>query len=354
MRKQILLLNIRNYFFLSIIVVFIIMLLSVLIVGTGSKKQKYNIPKFAIKPNDIIFDKSNGGGPDVSVYITEEKKIVKMSLEEYVRGVVCGEMPAEFSMEAIKAQAVAARTFTLAHMESYGGHKYNGAKGADVDDTVECQVYMNKEKRLSDWPESKKGIYWNKITDAVKETSGEILTYKGQVLEAPYFFSTSGGKTENCSEVFSFDEPYLKSVTSPGDNQSPRYKTILNISNSEFVKKVNDADAKAQLNVNNLKKQVNIKERSNFGGTVKKIQLGNIDMKGTDFRWLLGLYSYNFDINISDKTTTITSHGYGHDVGMSQWGANAMAKDGKKYKEILKHYYQGVNIEKLNWAKSSE
>lgn len=349
MRRQIYNINFKTIAIVTALAVFIPIFLSTIIVGMGNKNEKYNVPKFYIRPNNIIFNKNNGGGPEVSVYITSKDKIETMCLEEYVRGVVCGEMPAEFNVEALKAQAVAARTFALAHMECYGGRKYDGAKGGDVNDTVDCQVYMNKENRLADWPESKKGEYWNKITDAVKATAGQVLTYNGQVLEAPYFFSTSSGRTENCSEVFSFDEPYLRSVPSPGEESSQRYKNVLQMSNSEFIKKVNDSNPKAKLNVNNLKKQVVIEDRSKYGGTVKKLKLGNIEMKGTDFRWIMGLYSYNFQININDKTTTIISFGYGHDVGMSQFGANAMAKSGKKYDEILKHYYQGVGIEKLNY-----
>lgn len=339
--------------FPSLIFMLLTILLSIVIVGiikpsAKGDKNNINVEKYKVEPNDIVFDDKNGG-PKIKVYITSENKIVEMNLEEYVRGVVSGEMPAEFNLEALKAQAVAARTFGLAHMEGYGGHPYNGAKGADVTDTVECQVYMSKDKRLASWDENKKGEYWNKITKAVMDTEGQILTYDNKLVLNPYFFSTSGGKTEDSKDVFSFDEPYLKSVISKGDEKSPRFINKYEFTYADFIKKVNSSIQGTGLTEKNLSGAVKVLKRSSNGGTVKEIQLGNKTMSGTDFRWTLGLSSYNYEIKFVKNKVTVKSYGYGHDVGMSQWGANEMGKAGKNYKEILTYYYTGVKLQKLNY-----
>lgn len=345
--------NRNNIMFFSLFFLLSILLLSIVIAGfpknNGEVTAKNSVPKFSIKPNDIVFDDKNGGGPKIKVYISSEDNIVELNLEEYVRGVVSGEMPAEFSFEAIKAQAVAARTFGLAHMSLYGGHPYNGAKGADVTDTVECQVYLDKDKRIASWPVSKQGEYWNKITKAVTDTEGEVLTYNGDLVLNPYFFSTSSGKTENSIDVFSFDEPYLKSVDSPGENISPRYVNKFTFSYSDFVKKMNEGIPGSNLKVSNLKDSVKILKRSSPNGVVQSVKAGSKTVEGTKLRWILGLSSYSYTFKFDGKQVIVTSLGYGHGVGMSQWGANAMAKSGSDYKKILTHYYTGVKIEKLKY-----
>lgn len=341
---------------ISILLCFIafIILLPIFIVGIGTdsslRKDMFNrakAPGFNIKVNDISFNSTNGGGPKIKVYITNENKIEELYLEEYVRGVVAAEMPAEFDIEALKAQAVAARTYAVAHMDQYGGNKCNQGNGADICNTVHCQVYMDKDERLKGWPESKRGLYWNKITDAVKETVGQVLTYNGQIAMNVSYFSTSGGKTEDAVEVFASDSPYLKSVQSPGEESSPKYKSEENISYNELTDKLNKAYPNAKLSASKLKGQVMIVGSRSSGGSVKQIKIGNVTITGSQFRSALGLNSANFELKFNKNDITITTYGYGHGVGMSQWGANAMAKEGKKYDEILTHYYQGIDIEKL-------
>lgn len=332
------------YYILSILFVFIF---CILIVGIENKAQnsKDGIYKYSLNKEDIILRKDNKT-PSIKVYLSKENKIVDMNLEEYVRGVVCAEMPAEFGIEALKAQAVAARTYALAHIERYGGTKCTDAKGADVCDTVNSQVYMSKEKRFSLWGNNSAVGYWNKITDAVNQTEGEILTFNDKLVLEPYYFAVSSGKTESAIEVFSSDEPYLKSVSSPGEEVAPNYKSSKKYKLAEFVKIVNSKYSKANLSLKNFKNQINIQEKTS-AGSVKKIKLGNITISGADFRNMLSLNSSNFKIIFTNKDIQIDCFGYGHGVGMSQWGAGIMAKSGNNYEQILSHYYQGIKIEKI-------
>lgn len=329
-------------------VVIFIIIFAFLFCTKNNQDDNFTISKFLIRPNNIMFNQKNGKGPDIKVLITKKNKIETMCLEEYIIGVVAAEMPAEYNIEALKAQAVAARTYAAAHMEVFGGQQYNANLNADVSDTVDCQVYMNKQDRLKTWPQKGNEEYWNKITQAVQSTSGEILVYDGDIVKEPFYFAVSSGKTENSEEVFSSAEPYLKSVESPGETSSLKYKTTLNISNKDMVYKLNSSIPNSGIQLSKLKNQISIKNRSS-AGTVKEVKIGNITISGQQFRKILGLNSANFTIKVDEKNASIVCLGYGHDVGMSQWGANIMAKSGKKYDQILLHYYSGIGIEKLDY-----
>lgn len=346
MRRITVSIHLKRFFLIILMIIFFIMALSLVIVGAGKNKLGLSnsfIPKFLMKSNNIVFNQTNGATPKIKVYITKEDKVEEMFLEEYVIGVVSAEMPVEFSVEALKAQAVAARTFALAHMEEFRGKKYKSNTGANVCDTVQCQVFAHKEDRLKTWPQSKREEYWNKVTNAVKETSGEVLTSNGKLVMEPSYFAVSSGKTENALDVFSEDTPYLKSVKSPGEESAPKYRSVVKISYSDFIKKVNSQYSNSGLSVASLKNQVQIKSRTE-GGSVKEVKVGMITLSGAKFRSIMGLNSANFNIKFNASNIEISCIGYGHGVGMSQWGANAMAKLGKNYKDILTHYYKGVNI----------
>lgn len=350
MQRVFITLKIKKILICFILSIVFVLILSISIVGienkginTGNTKQ--GIYKYSLNKEDIILQKDNDT-PNIKVYLSEENKIVDMNLEEYVRGVVCAEMPAEFGLEALKAQAVASRTYALAHIEKYGGTKCLDAKGADICDTVNSQVYMSKEKRLSLWKSSAALGYWNKITDAVNQTEGEILTYDGKLVLEPYYFAVSSGRTESAIDVFNSDEPYLKSVSSPGEEVAKNYKTSKKYSINEFVNIINSKYSKANISLKNIKNQINIQEKSS-AGSVKKIKLGNNVISGADFRNMFSLNSSNFKIIVTSKDIQIDCLGYGHGVGMSQWGAGAMSKDGSGFEQILSHYYQGIKIEKV-------
>lgn len=325
-------------------------LFSIVFVGINHENNKGSVGEgirdFKDDSTSVVKYKFNGKEEKVKVYITSENKVKEIGLEEYVLGVVSGEMPAGFHIEALKAQAVAARTYTISHMKKFGGGGCKNGKGADLCDTVHCQVYKSKESRISSWPEKQRDELWKKIVQAVNETSGEVITYNGKLIASPFYFSTSSGKTENSQEVFSSSLPYLKSVSSPGEDVAPKYKSSKNINYNNFANAINSKFPKAKVSSSSLKTQVKVTERTE-GGSVKTIKVGNVNVTGPQFRMALNLNSANFNISFLPQCVNIDCKGYGHGVGMSQWGANVMAKSNKKYKDILKHYYQNTEIEKI-------
>lgn len=321
-----------------------LILLPILIILGGATISSTNIDK-----NKDMQKENSENTRDfsyINLYREESKSKIKLSLEEYVVGVVAAEMPVEFNLEALKAQTVAARTFAVKRILN----PCSESNGADICDTTRCQVYMDKEKRMSMWEQSKREDYWKKLEQAVEETKGMVLSYDEQLVLYPQFFSTSWGKTEEALAVFSSDVPYLKSVESPGEETSSSYKATKEMSINEFIKKVNSKYKGAKISASNLRSKVKILS-NNTGGSVSEIQLGSVTIKGTEFRTLMDLKSANFKININAATVSIESVGYGHGVGMSQRGANVMAQKGSKYDEILKHYYQGVEIQNVNNVK---
>ena len=292
----------------------------------------------------LNYETINKNAPTINVYNHNIGKNQQMDMEEYLCGVLAGEMSAEFNIEALKAQAVAARTFVM-YKEGQG--KQSKHKNAVVcTDFRHCQEYKSydelKQKNGEAWMKNS----YSKIQQAVKETKGHIIVYNNEPILTLYF-STSSGKTENSEEVFSAAYPYLKSVESPYDkNYSPKYTSTLKITNQDFVKAFKVAYSDMQLSENDLSSQIKILERSN-GGSVETIKIGNKEIKGTDVRRILGLNSANFDIGFNDNYLDIAIKGYGHGVGMSQWGAEGMAEEGYKYYDILSHYYTGTEIKDL-------
>lgn len=347
-------LNIFMYFGLAIVFLFISAYMILGKPGTNTGRENDSNGEMGLKGNgnnveDIIssgeskenkeFNLSVGS---VKVYLTKEGRIVELPLEEYVKGVISSEMPVTFEIEALKAQAIAARTYTIAKIQ--GGACSNG-KGADLCDTTHCQVYMDKSARLKAWGvDGEKN--WAKIEQAINDTKGMVLTYNNELAKGAYYFSTSGGRTENVEDVFVNALPYLRSVESPGEEIAPRYKSSVNVTFSKFASTINSEYKDAGMDANKIKSQVKIKNRTEGGG-VKEITLGNITIPGTKFRTLFGLNSANFQIEFLSNEVVIKCTGYGHRVGMSQWGANVMAKAGKKYNDILAHYYSGIEIKNI-------
>lgn len=283
------------------------------------------------------------GSEKVKVYISKEKRFEEVNIEEYIIGVVSSEMLVTFNDEALKAQAVAARTYYFSKREA----KCNQANGADICDTVHCQVYVNKDEKMRQWGEKAERNY-EKIKDAVLATEGQVLTYDDSLVKSPLFFSTSSGKTEDVKDVFGGNIPYLKSTDSPGEEIAPKYKTQTSMKVNDIVKKINNIYNKAILTEKNIANQIELGDRSESGG-VLDLKVGNEIIKGTDFRRILGLYSTNFTYEVKGDEIEFNCFGYGHGVGMSQWGANVMGQDGKSYKDILIHYYTGVEIKKINY-----
>lgn len=259
----------------------------------------------------------------------EKKTIEKIPLEKYLIGVLAGEMPISYDIEALKAQAVAARTYAIRKMEMNKNKEY------DIIDTTNDQVYKDEQQLKQAW-----GNNYNenieKITNAINSTSGEYLTYEGETIQA-FFFSTSSGTTENCKDVFGENIPYLVSVASSWDQNSPSYLSTKTFTKEELYN---------QLNIPYSEKLEIIINR-NDTNSINEILINNISVKGTDFRYKLGLRSTNLEIIQKENEIIITTKGYGHGVGMSQYGAYELAKQGYTYDEILKYYYQGIELEKI-------
>ena len=266
----------------------------------------------------------------VRVYRDKTKKIDTIPLEEYVSHVLAGEMPVTFDLEALKAQAVAARTYVVRKMKMRKDKKY------DVVDTVSDQVYLDDETLKKNWKKEYESKM-NKIKTAVIQTKGEYLTYKDEIITA-FFFSTSSGKTENSEEVFVKALPYLTSIDSSWDKISPVFTDQKIMTLKNFYNKLNLKYSPTLT--------VKIIETSE-AGSVKKIKINKKEFTGKEVRQKLNLRSTYFSIKKNDTNIVINTKGFGHGVGMSQYGAEAMAQNGKKYDEILKYYYQGVEIKKI-------
>ena len=252
-------------------------------------------------------------------------------IEEYIVGVVSGEVPISFEMDALKAQAVAARSYVLKQLE------YNKNKDYDVVDTVMNQVYLDSDQLKNRWGNDYESNL-NKAKAAVLETKGEYLDCNGSVVEA-LFFSTSTGYTENSGEVFPTQQPYLKSVASLWDAEvSPVFNDYFHFSLADFYRLLGVEYR------NNVYVEV-ISTTST--GRIKQIKINNKFFSGDQVQYLLGLRSTFFTITQNGNSVDINTKGFGHGVGMSQYGAEGMALNGYKYDEILKYYYQGVEIKKI-------
>lgn len=280
----------------------------------------------------------------VTIYRQQEDRNVTLDLEDYVAGVVAGEMPASFEMEALKAQAVAARTYALSKiMRAQEAGNSAEHPAAALCDSTHCQVYRSEEELMNlkgkVWMEDG----WEKILKASESTAGQVMYYEGALVEQPLFHSASGGKTENSEDVFVSALPYLRSVDSRFEGEAPYQNENISVSLATFEKKIKEKYGAVNINPNTIK----ILSRSD-GGRVKEIQVGDKVLAGRDIRELFGLRSANFSLAFNGKEDIIfTTRGYGHGVGMSQWGANGMAKAGYSYEEILQHYYLGVSVELL-------
>lgn len=271
---------------------------------------------------------------EVAVYRMSRNEIEQIPLERYVVGVVAAEMPAQFELEALKAQALTARTYIVRQMMSET--QLGVPDGATVTDTVTHQVYKSEEDLKKIWEPEDYDWKLRKVQEAVLATKGQILTFEGAPISST-FFSTSNGYTENSEDYWSNSFPYLRSVESPWDaKESPKFNNQVVMSISEFERKLG-----VKLSGNNHIGE--IIERTE-GKRVAKVNINGKTLSGKDIREKLELKSSDFSWVVKGNQIVITTKGYGHGVGMSQYGANGMAKEGKTYDEIVKHYYQGVSI----------
>lgn len=277
----------------------------------------------------------------VKLLHTNTGEIEELNLDQYLYGVVSSEMPANFEEEALKAQAVVARTYTIYKITNGNKHE-----NADIcDDSQCCQAWISKEARFEKWNETERENNWSKIVSAVESTKGKIIMYEGKPINA-FFHSNSGGKTEIASSVWGGkDEPYLQAVETSGESNYTQYSSELTISKEEFIEKIKQYHSDFEIDFLS-DNQIEVLEYTE-GQRIKKIKIGNLELAGTEIRNIFGLKSAKFEILVERENVKFNVLGYGHGVGMSQTGADSMAKEGKNYEEIIKHYYTGVEIVNL-------
>lgn len=257
-----------------------------------------------------------------SVMVSYNDNELSIPIDEYVLGVVACEVPASFDFEALKAMSVVARTFYL--------YKDNMNSSYVASNNDQC--FIDESKMREKWQEDF-DKYYKIIEDAVQTTSGEVITYNNELAQT-FYFSMSNGKTENLENVFSEKRPYLVSVDSSWDQKLSSYEKTVTFSLTDFLDKLGLQESDS-VTVDILSKTLS--------GRVEYVKVNGVEFKGTEFRKKLGLRSTDFDVYLSDDIS-ITTRGYGHGIGMSQYGANEMAKLGFTYKDIIRYYYKGVEI----------
>lgn len=298
-----------------------------------SKEAKNTIP-------EITYDYKKY--TKIKLLHSSTKKIEEIPIDEYIYGVVSAEMPASFEEEALKAQAVVARTYTL--YKIVNNNKKHGE--ADIcDDFRCCQAWISKNDRFAKWEEKNREDYWNKIMNAVNSTQGKMITYEGKPINA-FFHANSGGATESPINVWGgTGYPYLQTVATSGENTYKQYSSKVDVSQKEFEEKIKEEHNDFKINFKE-KDCIKIEEHTD-GNRVKIIKVGNLKLSGVEIRNIFELKSANFKVIMENENIKFEVIGYGHGVGMSQTGADSLAKQGKNYEEIIKHYYTGIKIEDI-------
>lgn len=296
------------------------------------------VPEPTRSPVPVVVDYESVHSTWIKVWFDDTGELRDMLLEEYLFGVVAAEVPASYSMEALKAQTVAARTYSL-YSISHGGCNTNS--DADICTSSSCcQAYRTEAQLRERWGEEY-AYYRSCIEKALMDTAGEVLLYNNKPIDAMYHAS-SGGYTENSENVYANEIPYLRSVESPHEVGS-RLSGEKTYTLADFVAAANGAKPDANLTAETISEQVKI--LSNYpSGRVEKMQLGNVEITGKQARKMFSLDSALFTLEITDTEIIFHTKGFGHGVGMSQSGANGMALDGADYKTILLHYYTGVTL----------
>lgn len=276
----------------------------------------------------------------IAVYDHQNGVIMQLGLEDYLVGVVAAEMPASFELEALKAQAVAARTFAISRL---GSSAAADASYQLTTDPATCQAWISQAEMENRWKSSFADNY-SKIRQAVAETAGEIITYQGQVIEPLYHASCGGGRTESAQDVWGNERPYLVSVSCghPADKHTQQTTTL---TLAQIDQKLG-SDLSVIPAGGGMGKLIRI-ERSTASDRVAEVRLGSNHYSGSKVRQALGLKSSLFACQIDGDQVTFTTNGYGHGVGMCQYGADYYAQQGLDYTAILKHYYTGVEIGKI-------
>ena len=275
----------------------------------------------------------------ISVMSSSDGKINNIDMREYLTGCVAAEMPANYHTEALKAQAVASYTYAKKTLEKNKKEKNSVLGGADISDSPDThQGYINQDERKEKWGE-KYEEYEKKISAAVDEAYGSFLTYNGETALAVYH-SISAGATQSAESLWNVEIPYLISVESVGDKLSPDYISVNKFSGKEFEKLCK----KCGVNTDKSEKNLVEKTEKDDDGYVLSVTVAGKEIAATKFREVFSLKSNCFEIEYDNGEYTITCKGHGHGAGMSQYGADYMARQGFSWREILNHYYPGTDI----------
>jgi stage II sporulation protein D len=321
-----------------LLVLLLVIVIPILVVGG----IKIGEPKLVDRSDKM----AKGDHVIIKVYLHEQKKIVEMNLEEYLKGVVAAEMPAEFELEALKAQAVAARTYAVKNMVAFGGGGLADQPGADVStDYRQSQAWLNEESLKERWGTNYEK-FRRKISQAIEETRGEVATYNGEFIQAVYH-STSGERTASAKEVWGFDYPYLQSVPCAWDQKSPRYYDKKEFSLAQ-VEQLLGPETQVMAAMQNNSSGAAAIINSTESGRVGQVRIGSKVLSGAEVREKLNLRSNNFSIEMKDNKIIVNTIGYGHGVGLCQYGANGMAKEGMDYRQIITTYYTGVALRNIH------
>lgn len=325
----------KKTFFITIFIIILIFLIPV--VFTNRRTSDTSLKKEEEKEISIIdYDYSNYD--TIKLLHQDTNEVEEVNLDEYIACVVSAEMPVTYDIEALKAQAIVARTYTIYKITTSKKHD-----NADIcDQSICCQAWISKEDRLKKWKEEDRTKNWNKILQSVNDTAGKIITYKGKPINA-FFHANSGGKTEVPFYVWGgTGYPYLQVVETAGEDAYSQYSSEAKFTKKEFIENVKKEHEDFKIDFKE-KDCIKITKRDESDRVVT-VKIGNLNLSGVETRTLLGLRSANFTVEIQEDNILFKVTGYGHGVGMSQTGADALAKQGKKYEEIIKHFYVGVEI----------
>ena len=332
--------------FTALLVILVILIPWTMMSGLRDRDEEdpgRNEEEVAPEPGDVYYPSN----PTVDVFVSRTEEVSTLSLEEYVVGVVAAEMPASFHLEALKAQSVLARTYAVAKLRDYGGAGTAAAPDADISDNPDFdQAWIDSDQMRDRW-----GFlgYWlnrGKIEEAVEATRGLVVTYEGDLIEAVYH-STSGGQTEDAADVWGNPFPYLLSVSSPYEEHSPYSLTRHSFSWDMLAQRVGVSAALLMASLENPAIPAVEVTSLTDTGRVAQVTVGGREFTGRDIRQLLNLPSTWWEIEEDADGVTFWVRGFGHGVGMSQYGADGMAGQGYSFREIISHYYPGATLRSL-------
>lgn len=327
------------YFFIFLLICFIIPAILTRKIENTDSEVEQNITS---KEDETIKDGYNYNKyGSIKLLHTKTGEVEEVEIDEYLYNVVSAEMPADFEIEALKAQAIVARTYTIYKI------KNKKHENADIcDSSTCCQAWVSKEDRMERWEESKRDSNWQKIQNCVDSTKGQIITYNNEPINA-FFHSNSGGTTEVPVNVWGgTGYPYLQVVETAGEEGYTQYSSEVKLSNNELLEKLKVKYNDIQINFDD-QNDIKILDYTD-SGRVKTIKFGNHELSGVETRTLVGLKSANFEISKENNNIKFLVKGYGHGVGMSQTGADTMAKQGSIAQQIITHFYVGVEIKDIN------